>query len=136
MSSIPSAYETPWGSELRPVIDVRAGRFYASINPIVSIDLQGPLALRPQLEPCARFLVDVGGGLDLGAEYYAALGRIDALAPVAGQVHRLFAVLERAFPIGRATFTAHLGGGYGWAASERWIAKAILGVDLEPPRPH
>jgi len=130
VSSIPSAYENPWGSEVRPVIDVHAGRFYASINPIVTLDLSGPLALRPQLEPCARVLVGVGGGVDLGAEYYAALGPISAIDPPARQVHRLFAVLERAFPVGRVTFTAHLGAGYGLAAGEQFIAKAILGVDF------
>lgn len=132
VSRLPDAYDANWGSELRPVIDLHAGRLYAAINPIVSIDLSGELAGHPQLEPCARLLVDVGAGVDLGAEYYAALGPVDRLLGPADQAHRVFVVGEREWDLGRVKLGAHLGAGYGFAASERWIVKAIFGVDLDP----
>ncbi|HEX4803325.1 MAG TPA: hypothetical protein VFV14_07425, partial [Myxococcaceae bacterium] len=75
VSYVPRGYEAQrWGSELRPIVDLRVGRFYASINPILSIDLAGHEAGIPQLQPAAKVSVDLFSGLAFGSEYYAGLG--------------------------------------------------------------
>jgi hypothetical protein len=65
----------------------------------------------------------------MGVEYYGAYGPIDAPLPASQQVHRLFVVTT----LTHKWFGLHVGGGYGFAAGDRWIAKAILSFDLTPP---
>src|SRR5262249_36236632 len=77
VSSVPKIYEAARiGSEFRPVIDFRSGRLYLSVNPIVSVDFDGPWAGHPQLQPAAKLAVELIGGLAIGCEYYAALGPV------------------------------------------------------------
>src|SRR5215472_6217053 len=134
ISYVPRGYEAQrWGSELRPIIDLRLGRFYASVNPILSIDWIGPEAGIPQLEPAAKVSVDLFSGLALGSEYYAGLGPIDGLLPARDQTHALYAALDWA----SSFLDLNLGVGYGGlGAGERWVAKAIVGVQWERPRQH
>jgi len=134
VSYVPQGYEAQrWGSELRPIVDLRLGRFYAAINPILSIDWAGPQAGIPQLEPAAKVSVDLFAGLALGSEYYAGLGPIDGLLPARDQTHALYAALDWA----SSFLDLNLGVGYGGlGAGERWVAKAIVGVQWERPRQH
>lgn len=125
LSAIPAAYEpNRWGTELRPVVDARAGRFYGSLNPILSTDLSGPDAGRPQLEPAAKLAFLARPELWIGAEYYAGLGRLDALLPLAAQTHKLYAVLDFAGDL----FDLDLGAGRGLGAGDAWVMKAIVGI--------
>jgi len=125
LSRVPAAYEqNRCGSELRPIIDARIGLLYASINPILSTDLQGPDAGHPQLEPAAKLSLFALPELSFGAEYYAGLGPIDSLLPIARENHHLFAVLDFA----GAWFDLNLGVGRGFGEGEGWVAKAILGL--------
>jgi hypothetical protein len=64
--------------------------------------------------------------LSVGVEYYAALGPIDAPLAPKDQVHRLFAVANA----GWGRIDLNLGAGYGLAAGDRWIVKAIVGFSL------
>jgi hypothetical protein len=128
LSRIPGAYEpNVWGTEVRPAIDLRIGPLYASVNPIVTTDLQGPLAGHPQLEPAFKLALFARPDLSFGSEYYAALGPFDALLPVAGQNHRLYGVLDFASDY----LDLNLGVGRGFGTAEPWVAKAIFGV--HPP---
>ena len=127
LSSVPPTYEpTGLGGELRPVVDVAWRRLYASVNPILGFDFFGPVAGHPQLEPAATVLVALVEGWAMGVEYYAALGPIDRPLPAAEQVHRLFVVSTMTYK----WFGLHVGGGYGLAAGDKWIVKAILSFDL------
>jgi hypothetical protein len=132
LSDVPARYEANvWGSELRPIVDLRAGRFYASINPIVAIDLAGPLAGHPQFEPAAKLALEVGAAIAVGLEYYGAIGPFDAPLPWSGQTHRLFAVLDWAHPLGHggAAVDLNVGAGYNLPGTgDRWVVKAIVGV--------
>src|SRR5471032_2268065 len=110
------------GAKLR--FDARIGLLYASINPILSTDLQGPDAGHPQLEPAAKLSLFALPELSFGAEYYAGLGPIDSLLPIARENHHLFAVLDFA----GAWFDLNLGVGSGFGEGEGWVAKAILGL--------
>ena len=132
ISEVPTTYEANGlGSEIRPVIDFRWRRLYASVNPIVGIDLAGPLAGKPQFEPAAKLSVTAFRNFDLGLEYYGALGPLNSesgIAPLGNQTQRLFAVIDASFAIAGVPFNINAGGGYGFAGDDRWIAKAILGV--------
>ena len=125
LSMVPREYEAnKWGSELRPIIDVRLGRFYAAVNPIVSIDLAGDLAGHPQLQPAAKVSFEVLPGFALGGEYYAGLGPVDRLLPSADQTHLLFGALDWSSSI----VDLNLGVGYGLGAGEQWVIKTIVGI--------
>jgi hypothetical protein len=124
LSWVPAAYEeNRFGTELRPIIDGRIGIVYASINPILSTDLAGPLAGHPQLEPAAKIAVFALEQLALGAEYYAGFGPIDAPLPSTEQSHHLFGALDFTAP----WFDFNLGVGRGFGSGDAWVAKAILG---------
>lgn len=127
LSSVPRTYEaTGLGGELRPVVDVAWKRLYASVNPIIGFDFFGADAGHPQLEPAATLLVSLLHDWAAGVEYYAALGPIDRPLGASGQVHRLFVVSTATYK----WFGVHVGAGYGFAAGDKWIAKAIFSFDL------
>ncbi len=129
LSAVPRIYEpTGLGGELRPIVDVTWKRLYASVNPILGFDFFGAEAGHPQLEPAATVLVLIDRGWAMGVEYYGVLGPIDRPLPAAEQVHRLFAVAT----VTHKWFGLHVGGGYGFAAGDKWIAKAILSFDFSP----
>lgn len=77
VSGLPATYSASrYGGELRPIVDLRAGWLYASVNPILAFDFEGTLAGRPQLEPAAKAEVMVVSNLvGIGAEYYGAVDR-------------------------------------------------------------
>jgi hypothetical protein len=125
LSFIPAAYEAArQGGELRPILETRQGRLGLWLNPIVSFELTG--GFHPELEPCAKAAWSVTDALSLGAEYYAALGPIDAVLPVREQVHRGFGVLDLATRWLDLNFGVGAGSG-----SDSFIIKAIVGV--HPP---
>jgi hypothetical protein len=128
LSAVPRTYEpTGLGGELRPIVDVAWRRLYASVNPILGFDFFGADAGHPQLEPAATVLVSIVEGWAMGVEYYAALGPIDRPLAPRDQVHRLFVVAT----VAHKWWGVHVGGGYGFAAGDKWIAKAILSFDLD-----
>ncbi len=128
LSRIPGAYEpNVWGSEVRPAIDARIGPLYGSVNPILTTDLQGPLAGHPQFEPAFKLAVFARPELSVGGEYYAALGPFDSFLPAAQQNHRLYGVVDFASDY----FDFNVGVGRGFGSAEPWVAKAIFGI--HPP---
>jgi hypothetical protein len=127
VSGVPAVFEANrFGLELRPIVDVRWRRLYASVNPILSIDLAGPVAGHPQLEPAATVLVSVAQPVELGVEYYGGFGPIDAPFPTQLQTHRLLGVVD----VTHGRFALNLGGGYGFTGPEKWLVKSIVTLDL------
>lgn len=132
LSAVPRTYEAAGlGGELRPIIDVAWKRLYASVNPIVTVGFFGADAGHPQLEPAATVLVSLVEGWAMGVEYYGAYGPIDRPLPAGAEVHRLFVVSTMSYK----WFGLHVGGGYGFGAGDKWIAKAILSFDLSRSAP-
>lgn len=124
ISNVPRQFEpNMWGSEIRPIIDGRWGIFYASLNPIVGIDLNGPDAGLPQFQPAAKLAFDVIRSLALGVEYYGAFGPITHTLPLSESTNRLFAALDFTSDY----FDLNFGVGYGFTGTEKWLVKAILG---------
>jgi hypothetical protein len=129
LSYLPRAWsDARFGGELRPIVDLRVGPLYVSLNPILSFDFEGPLAGRPQLEPAAKLALFVAGDvLSVGAEYYGGIGPFYAPFAASQQEHRLFGVFDLDVPGRYVDFTINAGAGWGLAAGERWIVKTILG---------
>ena len=117
------------GWELRPVIDLSWKRLYFSINPILDMPLSGPMAGHPEVEPAAKLALSIVDAVSIGAEYYASFGPIDAPVGLSDQVHRLFGAVDVAFRAWKLDFDLNLAMGYGLAAGDKIIAKAILAVD-------
>ncbi len=131
VSALPATYSASrYGGELRPIVDLRTGRLYLSVNPILSFDFEGPLAGRPQLEPAAKAEVIVVEDLvGIGVEYYGAIGPLDASLPASEQVHRLFGVLDLTdLPAGPIRVGLNLGVGHDLGAGDEWIVKSIIGI--------
>jgi hypothetical protein len=125
LSRIPAAYEANvWGTELRPIIDLRVGPVYGAVNPIIGTDLQGSLAGHPQFDPAFKLAYFARPELSFGGEYYAALGPFDSLLPAAQQKHWLYAVLDFAGD----SLDLNFGLGRGFGAADPWVAKAIFGI--------
>ncbi len=131
LSIVPRTYESSvYGSEVRPIVDLRWRRLYASVNPIIGFDLAGAQAGLPQLQPAAKLAVSMTTALALGAEYYGGYGPVTGLLPAAEQTHHLFAVLDYLHHIGgRLDLGVNFGVGYNLAgAGDQWVVKAIIGI--------
>jgi hypothetical protein len=111
-----------WGSEVRPIIDLTAGRFYAAFNPIFAVDLQGDAAGHPEVEPAAKVTMRVRSAIAVGAEAYGAFGPIDDLGSEI--VSRLFGVVD----LTGARWDINLAAGYSWGSPDHVVAKLIIGV--------
>lgn len=123
VSAVPSRFEpNVWGSEIRPIADLLAGRWYAAVNPILAIDLRGDLAGHPQLEPAAKLAFRPREGLALGGEAYGAFGPLDHL----GSEHVLsaYAVVDLA----GSWWDLDAGAGYAWDTNDHAVVKLIFGV--------
>lgn len=120
---MPERYEPDvWGSEIRPIIDLRQGPLYASLNPILAVSLRGTEAGHPLFEPAAKLTIDLAGRLATGVEAYAAMGPLDALG--SEREGRWYAVVDLA----GSWWDLNLGAGYGWGTGDHVIAKMILGI--------
>jgi hypothetical protein len=138
--AIPFLFETSrFGTELRPIVDAKLGILYLSVNPIVGFDFEGPQAGRPLFAPAAKAALFVVPSLfAVGAEYYSFIGSLTSPLPRSQQVHRLFLAVDLALATKVVTLNLNLGVGYGLAAGEQWIAKAIIGMEFggTAPGPH
>jgi hypothetical protein len=132
LAVIPSIYETSRvGAELRPIADLKLSVFYLAVNPIIGFDFEGADAGRPLFEPAAKAAIwVVPSFLALGGEYYGFIGPLNAPLPRSQQVHRLFAAVDLALNLKVVQLNLNVGVGYGLAAGEPWIAKAILGMEF------
>lgn len=131
VSALPRAFsDSRFGAELRPIVDVRVGRVYLAVNPILGFDLEGSLAGRPQLEPAAKAeLMLLNDRVGLGVEYYGAIGPVDAPLDASQQVHRLFGVVDLPqVAAGPMQLGLNLGVGHDLGAGDAWIVKSILGL--------
>jgi hypothetical protein len=131
VSDVPARYEANvLGGEIRPVIDFEWNRLYASINPIVGLDLQGAQAGRPQLQPAAKVAVTAMQGLAFGVEYYSAFGPVTQFLPLSQQTHQLYAVVDIVHAISpKLIVDVNFGAGYNLADNgDRWVVKAIVGI--------
>jgi hypothetical protein len=123
LSIVPSRYEPAvYGSEIRPIIELRDGRWFAAVNPIIAIDLGGGEAGHPQLEPCAKLSYLVSESVGVGVEGYGAFGPVDDLG--SEEVERGFAVVD----IKGHAFDLNIGIGASRGTADHPIGKLIFGI--------
>lgn len=123
ISGVPSRYEADvWGSELRPIVDLDVGRVYASVNPIVTMDLAGDLAGHPRFEPSGKLGVRAADTLMIGAEAYAALGPVDDLG--GEHVTRLLGAID----VHGAWWDLNAAAGPAWGSPDHVVVKVIVGL--------
>jgi hypothetical protein len=114
-----------WTYELRPIIDKEMGRFYWSINPVLGKSLHGPAAAEPfEFTPQGMATVDVSEKVNLGLEYYGAMGTTQALAPSAAQSHQLFYALNYDFG---PDWEFNIAYGAGLRNADKSMVKVIVG---------
>jgi hypothetical protein len=128
ISDVPAAFEpNRWGSEIRPIADLRWRALYFAINPIIDTDLQGPIAGQPQFAPAAKASVFFWERAALtaatGLEYYGVFGPFRNFYPPSQQYQSLYAVVD----LTSDCVDLNVGLGHGFAAGEAWVGKAIIG---------
>jgi hypothetical protein len=132
LARVPGAVsDQPWSNEFRPIVGWTDGTWLLDLNPIFGWELSGPERLRADLDPAFKVSWNTGRGFALGLEWYAELGRLDALQPLSRQPHYLFAVLDLAEAAGREKgpweINLALGGGITSGADQQFLVKTILG---------
>jgi hypothetical protein len=132
LSDVPPQFEpNQWGSEIRPIAELRESWLYAAVNPILSTDLAGRLAGRPQFEPAAKLSAIVRDDLTIGAQAYGAFGPVDSLGEE--DVERLYAVVD----VSGSWWDLNVGVGAARGNGDHPVGKLIFGAHPRPPpKPH
>ncbi|HZU97072.1 MAG TPA: hypothetical protein VFF73_10285 [Planctomycetota bacterium] len=125
VSWVPHRFEeSPWGSEIRPILGVRYGGFELHVNPILSFGWSGEKVGVPDFEPCGKVMWDTTLGFGVGVEYYTGLGKIDHIPAFEKQEHAVFIAFD--LIDGPIELNAAVGRGL-TEASNPWTLKAIIG---------
>jgi hypothetical protein len=123
--STPKFSDSRYGTEIRPIIGWRKDGWEFIVNPIIDISYgaQGDI----EFSPAARLARKITDDFSLGVEYYAGLGPFGRILPFSEQQQNIYGVVD--FKVGK--FDVNAGLGYGMnAASDRFMAKLIIGMDL------
>jgi hypothetical protein len=132
LGRVPVAVEQDqWANEIRPFVGWRNRWLFLDVNPILGMALSGQDKFRVALEPAGKVAVNTQLGFEIGAEYYAELGFVDAIKPLSEQAHYLFGVVDLASPAGAGEspweLNVAIGGGVTPGADQAWIVKTIVG---------
>jgi hypothetical protein len=120
--------QSPWTTELRPIVGYKGKDWLFACNPILDWDLSNGLqSWEPGFVPSLKLSRDVAKGISAGVEYYSDLGRIAHIAPWEKQDNRMFGTID----VDIKPLQFNFGVGYGLtAASDRWTIKAIIEVPI------
>jgi len=119
-----------WSMELRPIIDKQIGRWYLSFNPTVDRSFHGPgVHEGVGFSPNFKAGYDITKKVNMGFEYYGALGPITGFDPLRDQQQQLFAAMDLNLSPDWE-FNAGLGVGV-TGASDHLIMKFIVGRRFE-----
>jgi hypothetical protein len=115
--------------ELRPIVGWRSDGWMAAFNPVLDKTLAGPeRSLAPDFAPSFKVGRRVARGIQVGVEYYADLGPVSDIAPLAQQSHAVFLAAD----VDRAPWQFNVGVGRGLTgATDAWTVKAIFEVPLK-----
>ena len=84
-----------WTLELRPIIDKQLGRWYFAFNPTIDRSFHGPgVSQGVTFSPNVKVGYDVTKKVNVGFEYYGALGEVTGFDPLHDQMHQLFASMD------------------------------------------
>ena len=120
--------ESPWTTELRPIIGYKGKDWLFAFNPILDWDLSNGLASwDPTFVPSVKFNREVVKDISLGAEYYSDMGKLGHIEPWDKQDNRLYATLD----VDMKPLVFNFGVGRGLTeASDKWTIKAIIEVPI------
>lgn len=84
-----------WTWEIRPIIDKKLGKWYASFNPTVDKSFHGPEQPRGYIfSPNFKVSYDVSKRVAAGVEYYGSLGPIVGFDPLAEQQQQIIPAID------------------------------------------
>jgi len=119
-----------WTWEMRPVIDKKIGRWYASFNPTFDRSFHGPsvnkgMEFSPNFKLSYDFTLKIAGGL----EYYGALGPVPGFDPLKDQQQQIFPTIDLNLS---PRWEFNFGVGVGMTrGTDHLIAKMILGYRFD-----
>jgi hypothetical protein len=120
--------ESPWTTELRPIVGYKGREWLFAFNPILDWDLSDGLqSWEPTFVPSVKLNREVVKGIALGAEWYSDLGKIAHLEPWNRQDDRIYATID----VDMKPFVINFGVGRGLTqASDPWTIKAVIEVPI------
>ena len=87
--------EDTWSWEIRPIIDKNLGRWYLAFNPALERALTGPGKKKGfEFAPNFKVAYSVTKKVDIGLEYYGALGPLTGFDPKREQQHQIFPAID------------------------------------------
>jgi hypothetical protein len=115
-----------WTIELRPIIDKQIGRWYFSFNPTVDRSFHGPgVSGGVGFSPNFKAGYDITKVVNMGFEYYGALGPITGFDPLRDQQQQLYPCIDlNVSP--KWEFNAGVGVGF-THGTDHLLVKVILG---------
>jgi hypothetical protein len=115
-----------WTWEIRPIVDKKIGKLYLAFNPTVDRSLHGPESKRGfQFSPNVKFGYDVTKKVNMGVEYYGAVGPLTGFDPVRDQQQQFIPAVDIDFG---KNWEFNFGVGVGVTqATDHLLVKAILG---------
>jgi hypothetical protein len=121
--------ESPWTTELRPIIGYKGKDFLFAFNPILDWNLSNGLrSWDPDFAPCLKLTHEISKGLFGGVEYYSDMGKLAHIEPWNNQDNRIFGVVD----VDMKPLVFNFGVGRGLTdASNRWTIKAIIEVPID-----
>jgi hypothetical protein len=119
-----------WSLEIRPIIDKTLGRWYLSFNPTMDRSFHGPgVAGGVGFSPNFKLGFDVTKKVNVGFEYYGALGPVTGFDPLREQQQQLIPSID--LNLGKEwEFNAGVGVGM-TGATDHLLVKVILGRRFE-----
>ena len=87
--------EDTWSWEIRPIIDKDLGKWYLAFNPALERALTGPGKKKGfEFAPNFKVAYSVTKKVDVGLEYYGALGPLSGFDPKREQEHQIFPAID------------------------------------------
>jgi hypothetical protein len=120
--------ESNMNVELRPIIGWRNDKWLLSFNPIIGAAVSGDTSREPSFSPAFKVARTIVEGVQAGFEYYADMGGIHHIPAFNQQDHSFYGVVD----IETKRFDLNFGIGRGvTSASEKWVAKMIIGIPFK-----
>jgi len=120
--------ESPWTTELRPIVGYKGKDFLFAFNPILDWNLSNGLqSWEPDFVPSLKLTHEITKGLSGGIEYYSDMGKLAHIEPWDKQDNRIYGVVD----VDMKPLVLNFGVGRGLTeAADKWTIKAIIEVPI------
>jgi hypothetical protein len=117
--------QNPWNAELKGIVGYRNDRWTIATNANVGWKISGPAPSPASFHLDSRISYKTDHDFEIGLESYNEFGPIRHMGSLSQQSQTIFAVVD----VNLRGWDLNLGIGRGLnSASDRWVAKAIIGV--------